>query len=163
MNRKTIAAATACAAALTGAGAALAGVVLVVAVGSLPHGSSATKHRVAASVPTGSVADSFAGSITQQNGSSAALVSVLGTGTGARALSVRIDLVTADGESIGSSSLQVKDVSSGSICSGTIDSIGQSGFSGSCSFPGGAARTVSGSWQLVSDRSVSGSVRLGAA
>ena len=142
--------------------AALAGVVLVVAVGSLPHGSAA-KHRVAASVPTRSVTDSFAGSITQQDGSSAALVSVLGRGTGARALAVRIDLVTADGQSIDSSSLQVKDVPSGSICSGTIRAIGRSGFSGSCSFPGGGSRTVSATWQLVSDRSVSGSVRLGAA
>jgi hypothetical protein len=141
--------------------AALAGIVLTVAVGSLPHGSSG-KHRVAATVPSSIVTDAFAGSVTQQNGSSAALVSVLGRGTGTRALAVRIDLVTADGQSIDSSSLQVKDVTSGSICTGTVASIGASGFSGSCSFPGGASRSVSGTWQLASDRTVSGRVSLGA-
>ncbi|HYA09217.1 MAG TPA: hypothetical protein VEG24_06470, partial [Gaiellaceae bacterium] len=126
------------------------------------HGSAA-KHRVAAAVPSGTVTDAFAGSVTQQNGSSAALVSVLGRGTGSRSLAVRIDLVTADGQTIGSSALQVKDVTSGSICTGTIDSIDSSGFSGSCSFPGGGSRSVSGTWQLASDRSVSGRVSLGAA
>jgi len=142
--------------------AALAGIVLTVALGSLPHGSTA-KHRVAATVPSGSVTDAFAGSVTQRDGSSAALVSVLGRGSGSRALAVRIDLVTADGRTIDSSSLQVKDERSGSICTGTIASIGASGFSGSCSFPGGGSRSVTGTWQLASDRSVSGRVDLGAA
>jgi len=142
--------------------AALAGIVLTVAAGSLPHGSAA-RHRVAATIPSGTVTDAFAGSVTQQNGSSAALVSVLGHGTGTRALAVRIDLVTADGQTIDNSSLQVKDVKSGSVCTGTIASIGASGFSGSCSFPGGSSRPVSGTWALASDRSVSGRVSLGAA
>jgi len=142
--------------------AALAGIVLVVAVGRLPHGSSAA-HRVAAATPSGAVTDTFAGSVTQESGSSAALVSVLGRGTGSRSLAVRIDLVTADGQTIDDSSLQVKDVTSGSICTGTVASIDSSGFSGSCSFPGGGSRSVSGTWQLASDRSVSGRVSLGAA
>ena len=88
---------------------------------------------------------------------------MLGRGTGARPIQVRIDLVTPDGQTIQDSSLQVRDVRSGALCSGTVATIDNAGFSGSCSFPGGASRTVTGSWQLAANRTVSGSVRLGPA
>jgi sulfoxide reductase heme-binding subunit YedZ len=139
--------------------AAAAGAAMTLAVGALPHGG-ATHHVVAVARVPGSVSDSFTGAITQQNGASAALVSVIGTGTGSRSVAVRIDLVTADGQTIDSSSLQVKDVATGSICKGTVASVGASGFSGKCTFGGGATRSVTGTWQLAEDRTVSGNVSI---
>jgi hypothetical protein len=141
------------------AAAAVAGAAMTLAVGALPHGGTA-KHVTAAATVPASLTDSFTGAITQQNGSAASLVSVTGTGTGSRSVAVRIDLVTADGQSIDSSSLQVKDVATGSVCTGTVTSIGASGFSGSCSFPNSGSRNVTGTWQLANDRSVSGDVTL---
>jgi hypothetical protein len=140
--------------------AAAAGAAMTLAVGALPHGGKA--HHAAAAAPTvpASLTDTFTGAITQQNGASAALVSVIGTGTGSRPVALRIDLVTADGQTIDSSSLQVKDVASGSICTGTVASVGASGFSGSCTFGSGGSRTVTGTWQLADDRTVSGDVRI---
>jgi hypothetical protein len=140
--------------------AAAAGAAMTLAVGALPHGGKA--HHAVAAAPTvpASLTDSFTGAITQQNGASAALVSVIGTGTGSRPVALRIDLVTADGQTIDSSSLQVKDVASGSICKGTVASVGASGFSGSCTFGSGGTRTVTGTWQLADDRTVSGDVSI---
>lgn len=147
---------------LTGLAAVAAGVgaALTLAVGGLPHGGAA--HHVVAAPKTvpASLTDSFTGAITQQDGANAALVSVVGTGTGSRSVAVRIDLVTANGQTIDSSSLQVKDVVTGSVCKGTVVSIGASGFSGSCSFASGGTRNVTGTWQLANDRSVSGDVSL---
>ena len=139
--------------------AAAAGAAMTLAVGALPHGGKAHHAVAVARVPT-SVTDTFSGSITQQDGAAASLVSVVGTGTGSRSVAVRIDLVTADGQTIDSSSLQVKDVATGSVCTGTVASIGASGFSGTCSFTGGGSRNVTGTWQLASNRSVSGNVSL---
>jgi len=142
------------------AGAAAAGAAMTLAVGALPHGGKA--HHVVAAVARvpSSVSDSFTGAITQQNGASAALVSVIGTGTGSRPVAVRIDLVTADGQTIDSSSLQVKDEATGSICKGTVASVGASGFSGTCTFGSGATRNVTGTWQLAEDRTVTGDVSI---
>jgi hypothetical protein len=139
--------------------AAAAGAAMTFAVGALPHGSAAHHVVAVARVPR-SVSDTFTGAITQQDGASAALVSVIGTGTGSRPVAVRIDLVTADGQTIDSSSLQVKDVTTGSVCKGTVASVGASGFSGSCTFGSGGTRNVTGTWQLAEDRTVSGNVSL---
>ena len=142
--------------------AAAAGAAMTLAVGALPHGGAKHHTATVAAAPTvpASLTDSFTGAITQQNGASAALVSVIGTGTGTRPVAVRIDLVTADGQTIDSSSLQVKDVATGSICKGTVASVGASGFSGSCTFAGGGSRKVTGTWQLAADRTVSGDVSI---
>lgn len=140
--------------------AAAAGAAMTLAVGALPHGGKAHHAVAAAPAVPASLTDTFSGAITQQDGAAASLVSVVGTGTGSRSVAVRIDLVTADGQTIASSSLQVKDVATGSVCKGTVASIGASGFSGSCTFAGGGSRNVTGTWQLANDRSVSGDVTL---
>lgn len=139
--------------------AAAAGAAMTLAVGALPHGGK-SHHVVAVPRVPASLTDTFTGSITQQNGVSAALVSVVGTGSGSRSVAVRIDLVTADGQTIDRSSLQVKDVATGSVCTGTVASIGASGFSGKCTFAAGGSTNVTGTWQLASDRTVSGNVSL---
>jgi methionine sulfoxide reductase heme-binding subunit len=139
--------------------AVLFGFVLVLGLGKLPSGIGRTQSARAATSPPGRVSDTFAGSVEQQQGPGGALVSVVGRGTGQRRLLVRIDLVTPDGSRIADTALQVRDVVSGTLCTGTVTAVGGGGFAGSCSFPGGAARTVSGAWS-VSGRSVSGRLTL---
>ena len=46
--------------------------------------------------------------------------------------------------------LQLKDISTGSVCSGTVSAIGPSGFTGTCNFNTGAVRTVAATWELTS-------------
>jgi len=139
--------------------AALFGLVVVLGLGLLPHGLGATRTAKAATSPPSAFADSFSGSVQQRQGSEAALVSVVGRGSGSRPVLVRIDLVTDDGETITDTSLQVRDLTTGTVCSGTVSSAGADGFSGTCTFPGGTSRSVSGTWQ-ISGRSVQGSLRL---
>jgi sulfoxide reductase heme-binding subunit YedZ len=144
-----------------GMAAVLFGFVLVLGLGKLPSGIGSTPSARAATSAPGRVSDTFSGSVQQRQGPGGALVSVVGTGTGRRRLLVRIDLVTPDGEQILDTALQVRDVVSGALCTGTVTTVDGSGFEGSCAFPGGPVRTVSGSWR-VSNRSVSGRVTLSA-
>lgn len=143
------------------AAAVLFGFLVVLGLGKLPSGVGSTPSARAATSPPGRVSESFAGSVEQQQGPGGALVSVVGRGTGQRRLLVRIDLVTPDGERIADTALQVKDVVSGALCTGTVTTVSGGGFEGSCSFPGGGERTVSGTWS-VSGRSVSGRLTLSA-
>jgi hypothetical protein len=139
------------------------GLALVLGIGKLPAGiTSTTAARAAASPPARAVVDSFSGSVRQEQGSGGALVSVLGNGRGERLLAVRIDLVTPDGRQITDTALQVRDLVSGALCSGTVARVGGGGFSGTCRFPGGGSRTVSGDWS-VAGSAVSGRLTLGRA
>ncbi len=138
---------------------AVLGAAAVVALGALPH-SAAAKHTVAAAGPPSSLDVSFAGSISQLQGSSGSLVSVVGKGTGAREIALRIDLATTDGRTYSGTSLQLKDSLTGSICAGTVSTIGVDGFAGTCSFPQGPSRTVTGTWTVSGGRRLTGSVAL---
>jgi methionine sulfoxide reductase heme-binding subunit len=144
-----------------GVAAVLFGFVLVLGLGKLPSGIGSTPSAHAATSPPGRVSESFSGSLEQQQGPGGALVSVVGNGSGQRRLLVRIDLVTPDGEQILDTALQVRDVASGALCTGTVTTVDRSGFEGSCAFPGGPVRTVSGAWR-VAGRSVSGRLTLSA-
>lgn len=130
------------------AGAAvLLGVAAVFTLVSTPHTRNA--NRTAVELP-GTFAETFSGSLTQQTGAARALLSIVGHGTGARPVLVRIDLVTLDGHSITGAALQLKDTTTGSVCSGAIAAIGPSGFTGTCNFNTGAVRTVAATWELTS-------------
>jgi hypothetical protein len=143
---------------LAALGAAL-GAAAVVALAALPH-NAAAKHTAAAAGMPSSLDVSFAGSISQLQGSSGSLVSVIGKGTGAREIALRIDLATTDGTTYSGTSLQLKDSVTGSTCTGTIGTIGVDGFSGTCSFPQGSSRTVTGTWTVSDSRRVTGSVAM---
>jgi sulfoxide reductase heme-binding subunit YedZ len=143
------------------AAAALFGLALVLGLGRLPHGLGTGSARASAAParPPATVSDSFSGSVEQQQGSSGALVSVVGKGSGDRAVLLRIDLVALGGGTVADTSLQLEDLRTGAVCTGTVSSIDGRGFSGTCSFPGGDTRTVGGDWE-VAGSSVSGRVRL---
>ena len=142
------------------AAAALLGLALVLGFDTLPHGLGAGSARAASAAPAppASLSASFSGSVEQRRGSAGALVSVVGKGSGARSVLLRIDIAALDDRTT-DTSLQLEDVASGTICKGTVTALNGSGFSGTCAFPGGPTRSVGGDWQ-VSGNSVSGRVRL---
>ncbi len=117
--------------------------------------------RAAAAVPAAPVAfaDAFTGSMSQQTGAAGELLSVVGRGTGRDPVLVRIDLVSPDGQTVTDTALQLENVASGAICRGTVSAIGAGGFSGSCSYTSGSARTVAGNWQLAG-QTVTGNLRV---
>jgi len=128
------------------AGAAgLLGIAAVLALAATPHSSAAHPGTVA---PATRFTDSFGGSLTRIDGAAGSMLSVLGRGTGTRAVLLRIDLVTSDGQSISGTALQLEDITSGSICTGTISSVNAGGFAGACRFTDGSSRAVSGVWRL---------------
>lgn len=132
------------------AAAGVLGTAAVVALGDLPHGGHAKTDATGLPVR---LAERFAGSLSQSQGTSGArLLSIVGRGAGSRPVLVRIDLLSPDGDTFSASALQLEDLASGSICTGTVSSIGDSGFTGSCAFASGAARTVVAIWQLEADR-----------
>jgi sulfoxide reductase heme-binding subunit YedZ len=135
--------------ALAGA-AAVVGIATVLGLGSLTPTTSAT--TVASSTTPSAFADNFSGSLTQQFGNSGTLLSVIGSGTGARHVLVRIDLATNQAGSLEDTSLQLEDIKTGSVCVGNVDTINSSGFVGSCSFSSSGSRNVAGKWQLSGDR-----------
>jgi len=144
------------------AAALVFGFALVVGLGELPAGIGTTPAASAAAAPTtlpASLSASFSGSVDQRAAGGGELISVTGSGSGDRTIALRLDFLTPDGNSITDTALQIRDVASGQVCTGTVDSIDRSGFAGSCSFPGDGARSVSGDWQIAGS-SVSGSVRL---
>ena len=138
----------------TGA-AGLAGLALAVGLAATPHSHAA---RPQAATPT-AFADSFTGSVAQQDGAAGSLVSVIGSGKGGRSVLLRLDAVTPDGETITSTALQLRDLKSGAICSGSVSQLAASGFTGRCSFSGGGSRTVVSAW-TITGRHVSGSLDL---
>ena len=82
-------------------------------------------------------------------------------GTAAQAAAFRIDLLTSDGESASDSALQVR-FPGGALCEGTLTSLDQTGFTGSCALAGSGTRTVQADW-TVSDRTVAGTITTTAA
>jgi hypothetical protein len=139
---------------LTGA-AGLVGLALALGLSATPHSQVARRH---VATPQ-RFSDGFSGSLTQRDGADGALVSIVGDGRGARRVLVRLDLVTPDGETITDTALQLKDLSSGSVCSGAISSFDSSGFTGTCTFDGGSPRTVSAAWRISGSR-VTGNLSL---
>jgi hypothetical protein len=137
--------------------AAVVGLAVAVGLTATPH-SHAPRRAVATPL---TFADSFRGSVAQRDGAAGSLVSIVGSGKGSRRVLVRLDVVTPDGQTITDTALQLKDIASGSLCSGTISRLGASGFTGTCSFAGGSLRTVSAAWR-ISAQTVTGSLSLNA-
>jgi hypothetical protein len=141
--------------------AGVAGLLGMTAVIALAAGArSSVGPHAAAAGPT-SFSEGFAGSLSRQASVGGSMLSILGRGTGVDPVLLRIDLVSTDGRSISDTALQVEDTANGLICSGTVSNIGDTGFSGTCSFPTGTPRSVRATWQLA-DENLSGNLSLGA-
>ena len=118
-----------------------------------------TKRVVILAAPT-SLNVPFTGSISQLQGSSGLLVSILGRATGTHDIAVRIDLATPDGSTLLGTAIQLRDGRTGPICAGTVEAIGAKGFTGTCTFPPAARRTVTGSWTIANDRQITGTISM---
>ena len=135
------------------AGASLA---IVLGLAALPQQSSRTKTSTRSAVAVPELKGSLNGTI--ESGSSG-ILSI--RGTAAQAAAFRIDLLTSDGESASDSALQVR-FPGGALCEGTLTSLDQTGFTGSCALAGSGTRTVQADW-TVSDRTVAGTITTTAA
>jgi hypothetical protein len=101
--------------------------------------------------------DVLTGRILVTQGATRAIVSMSGEGAGAQRLLVRADLLaTPDG--LASTALQVEYLPSGDVCTGTVDDVQPTGFSGTCTLADGSPRPIAASWQLLSDDRLRGTV-----
>jgi sulfoxide reductase heme-binding subunit YedZ len=135
-----------------GYGLATAGGALVVVLGlaALPQqaSTSATPKHTAVVLPelngkmTGTIDDTREG-----------IVSI--SGTAASRSAFRIDLLTG-GNRVADSALQVR-FARGATCEGTLTSLDEGGFTGTCTLPGGDSRTVHANW-TVSNGTVAGTI-----
>jgi sulfoxide reductase heme-binding subunit YedZ len=127
------------------AAAAIAGIVL----GPLRPHTHAWNARV--------FNDDLTGKILVQNGASRAIVSMAGTGTGNQRVLVRADLLV-DPNQLAATALQVEYLPSGAVCTGTVDQVGQTSFSGSCTIAPGDVRHISAAWNLIDQGRLQGTV-----
>lgn len=130
-------------AAVTGA------LVSVLGLASVQQPSS-SKSQKGRPVVAPEIAGKLAGRI-EDNGSG--IVSINGTaGTGT---SFRVDLLQGDGR-VADNALQLR-FADATVCEGTLTSLDERGFTGSCALPGGGSRIVHAVW-TVSNGSVSGTI-----
>jgi hypothetical protein len=135
-----------------GLAAASGAVVVAFALAALPQQAStsaaAAPKRAAVALPelngdlTGTIDNSGDG-----------IVSIRGTAAATSAF--RIDLLTS-GDRVADSALQLR-FASGTTCEGTLTSLDERGFAGTCTLPGGTARTVHANW-TVSNGTVAGTI-----
>lgn len=131
-----------------GAGA----LALVLGLSSLPQQKSPSKNKaVVVAVAAPQLNGNLTGTIRQDDASG--IVSI--SGTAASHSAFRIDLLTG-GNQVADSALQVR-FASGTTCQGTLTALDDTGFTGTCSLPGGATRTVTSSW-TVSNGTVDGTI-----
>ena len=71
------------------------------------------------------------------------------------AVAFRIDLLTG-GNTVSDTALQLR-FASGTICEGTLTALDDTGFTGTCTLPGGGTRTVTSTW-TVSNGTVDGTI-----
>ena len=137
----------------TGLAIAAGAGVLVLGLSAVPQKASPSKTATRAAVATTSVPDlngTLTGTIDQGDGSG--IVSISGT---AASQSFRIDLLTG-GNTVADTALQLR-FPSGTTCEGTLTALDDTGFTGTCTLPGGGTRTVTSTW-TVSNGTVDGTI-----
>jgi sulfoxide reductase heme-binding subunit YedZ len=133
-----------------GLAAACGALVAVLGLAALPQpaSSSASSKRSAVAIPE--INGDLAGTI-DNNGSG--IVSI--RGTAATTSEFRIDLLTGNNR-VTDSALQMRFAGS-TPCEGTVTSLDERGFTGSCTLPGGGTRTVRADW-TVSGSTITGTI-----
>ena len=88
------------------------------------------------------------------------IVSFVGNAESPQKLLVRADLLVSP-QSLDATSLQLEYLPSGDVCRGRVTNVGVTSFTGSCTLPSGATRSVDASWVPAVDNSgVVGTIRL---
>jgi hypothetical protein len=131
--------------------AAVASAALVVALGLGPLRFHARSGNAA------SFSETLQGQVQQNLGGSKGLVSLAGNGVGSQPLLVRADLLIGN-QGLLSTVFQMEYLPSGLSCRGHVTDVQSTGFSATCSTPGGLRRSVEASWQLGNSSSIAGGV-----
>lgn len=131
--------------------AALAIAIALIAVTSRP-----TPRPVTNAITHPNFNDRLSGVVVQQQGQTAAIVSMSGRGRGQQPLLVRADLLVTN--ALRSTSLQVEFLPSGRICKGHVTQVESTGFSGQCRLPNGRAFAIRADWSIARDSSVAGQI-----
>ena len=137
----------------TGLAVAVGAGVVVLGLSAVPQQASSSNASTPVAAATTTVPDlngTLTGTIDQGAGSG--IVSISGT---AASHSFRIDLLTGD-NSVADTALQLR-FASGTICEGTLSALHDTGFTGTCTLPGGGTRTVTSTW-TVSNGTVDGTI-----
>jgi len=137
----------------TGIAVGAGALALVLGLSALPQ--QASKSKKTATTAAVATAPDLNGSLsgTIQQDDSSGIVSI--SGTAASSSAFRIDLLTGSSQ-VSDSALQLR-FPSGTTCEGTLSTLDDTGFTGTCSLPGGGTRTVQGNW-TVSDGTVAGTI-----
>jgi sulfoxide reductase heme-binding subunit YedZ len=96
------------------------------------------------------------GVVVQQQGQTAAIVSMSGRGHGKQPLLVRADLLVTN--VLQSTALQVEFLPSGRVCQGQVTRVQPTGFAGQCQLPHGPAIAIHASWTLGRNSTVEGRI-----
>ena len=137
----------------TGLAVAVGAGVVVLGLAAVPEQASSSKASTPVAAASTTVPDlngTLTGTIDQGDGSG--VVSISGT---AASQSFRIDVLTG-GNTVADTALQLR-FASGTICEGTLSALDDTGFTGTCTLPGGSTRTVTSTW-TVSNGTVDGTI-----
>jgi sulfoxide reductase heme-binding subunit YedZ len=122
--------------------AALAATLLVVGLGTGPLRFTPRPWNAA------SFSDQLTGRITQLNGVSRGIVSMVGQGQGRQNVLVRADLLIAPRKVL-KTSFQMEYLPSGDLCTGTVTTVHAMDFAATCRLRTGARRKVNAQWQAT--------------
>ena len=131
------------------AGVAIA--VLLISVTSRP-----SPKPVSNAIGHSTFKEQLTGVVVQQQGQTAAIVSMSGRGHGAQPLLVRADLLVAN--VLQATSLQVEFLPSGRVCTGQVTHVQPKGFTGRCILPNGPTLALSASWTIARDNTLTGQI-----
>ena len=137
----------------TGLAVAVGAGVVVLGLSAVPQQASSSNASTPVAAAATAVPDldgTLAGTIDQGDGSG--IVSISGT---AASQSFRIDLLTG-GNTVADTALQLR-FAGGTLCEGTLSALDDTGFTGTCTLPGGGTRTVTSTW-TVSKGTVDGTI-----
>jgi sulfoxide reductase heme-binding subunit YedZ len=128
---------------------AAAGVVLVVGLGAGPLHFKPRPWNAA------SFSEQLTGQITQLNGVSRGIVSMVGQGKGSQNVLVRADLLIAPRKLL-TTSFQMEYLPSGELCTGRVTKVHPTAFDAICRLHTGEGRRINARWQVSSASGIAG-------
>jgi hypothetical protein len=137
---------------VTAAGlAAAAAVLLVVGLATGPFHFKPRPWNAA------SFSEQLSGRITQLNGVSRGIVSMVGQGQGLQNVLARADLLITPRKVL-TTSFQMEYLPSGELCTGKVTKVRPTAFTATCRLPTGEGRKISAQWQASGSPDIAGGV-----
>jgi hypothetical protein len=104
-----------------------------------------------------SFSEQLSGRITQLNGVSRGIVSMVGQGQGSQNVLVRADLLIAPRKLL-TTSFQMEYLPSGELCTGRVTKVHPTAFTATCRLRTGEGRKISAQWQASGSADIAGGV-----